>query len=571
MLHHISMRQKIIVMIAVMAGLFLVALDQTIISTALSRIVEDFNSYSSMGLVVTSYLLLSTITVPIAGKFSDLFGRRPVLLTGVIIFTLGSLLSGSSQNIEQLIAWRALQGFGGGIIMANAFTIIGDLFSPRERGRWQGLFGAVFGLSSVIGPLLGGYLTDAHNVFGMTTDWRWTFWINVPIGIAAAIAIGIYCPSIRHEKRPKIDYAGAIAMIVSLASLVLAVDNTKTVFKFLIDAGWSLGLIQGILYGIFVLGAIAFIMIERRAASPILSLHFFEKRNFSLIMVIMTLFGAAFLGSILYLTQFNQQVFGANATESGLMLLPMVGGMMLASISVGQIVSRTGKYKRFLVAGFAIGTVGILALTTLTVSTPYWHEAIMMAIIGLGLGMGMPIMNLAVQNEFTQKDLGAATASTQLFRGLGSTVGTAVLSGILTAGIVANFAGLQNDPYIEQVKKSPAASKILDNGKVDADAALAINQSKDTIADGAHKSIDEIKFPPQMPQAMQDAKKQELKKQFDTEQGNFSKQVTDAFTKSLRTIFFVSFGLMLAGLIGTLFIRERKLRDGDNDTPGAAA
>lgn len=561
MLHHISMRQKIITMIAVMSGLFLVALDQTIVSTALSKITQEFDSYSSMGLVVTSYLLLSTVTVPIAGKFSDMFGRRPVLLAGVVIFTIGSLLSGMSGSIEQLIAYRALQGLGGGIIMANAFTIVGDLFSPRERGRWQGLIGAVFGLSSVVGPLLGGWLTDAHSLFGMTTDWRWTFLINVPIGIFAAIVIAIYCPSISHDKKPKVDYAGATALVVALAGLVLAVDNTEVVFSFLTDAGWNLNLIRGILYAIFAIGAMAFIAIERRAKEPILSLHFFEKRNFSLIMVIMTLFGAAFLGSILYLTQFNQQVFGADATKSGLMLLPMVGGMMTASIVSGQIVSKTGRYKIFLVSGFTLGTLGILALTTLTPTTPYWHEAIMMAIIGLGLGTGMPIMNLAVQNEFTQKDLGAATASTQLFRGLGSTIGTAVLSGVLTAGIVANFAGLQNDPYVALIKDSPAASKLLTDGEIDANSALALNQSKDTVAKAAYESIDAIEFPPQMPAAAQAAKKQELKAQFDEKQATFSKEITDSFTKSLRTIFLISFCLMATGLIGTLFIRERKLRD----------
>lgn len=550
-------------MIAVMSGLFLVALDQTIISTALSKIVQDFDSYSSMGLVVTSYLLVSTVTVPIAGKFSDMFGRRPVLLTGVIIFTLGSLLSGSAGNIELLIAYRALQGLGGGIIMANAFTIVGDLFSPRERGRWQGLIGAVFGLSSVVGPLLGGWLTDAHQIFGLTTDWRWTFLINVPIGIAAAIVIGIYCPSIAHDKRPYIDYAGATAMVIALASLVLAVDNTDVVFKFLTDAGWNLDVIKAILYSLFALGVLAFIMLERRAKEPILSLHFFEKRNFTIIMIVMTLFGAAFLGSILYLTQFNQQVFGADATTSGLMLLPMVGGMMTASILSGQIVSRTGHYKRFLVSGFALGTIGILALTTLTPTTPYWHEAIMMAVIGLGMGMGMPIMNLAVQNEFTQKDLGSATASTQLFRGLGSTIGTAVLSGVLTAGIVANFSTLQSDPYVADIKHSPAASKILNNGVVDANSALAINQTKDEIAKSAHASIDNIAFPATVPPAAQEAKKNELKHTFDTQQAEFSSKIVDSFTRSLRTIFLISFALMSAGFIGTLFIKERKLRDTD--------
>lgn len=568
MLHHISMRQKMLVMIAVMAGLFLVALDQTIIATALTSIVSDFNSYSSIGLVVTAYLLLSTVTVPIAGKFSDMFGRRPVLLTGVIVFTIGSFLSGSAGSIEQLIAYRALQGFGGGIIMANAFTIIGDLFSPRERGRWQGIFGAVFGLASVVGPLLGGWLTDAHNFLGMTTDWRWTFWINIPVGIFAAIIIAMYCPAIRHDKKPKIDYAGAIALTVALTGLVLAVDNTDVVFKFLIDKGWGLDTIKASLYGIFAIGTIIFILAERRAKEAVLSLRFFKIRNFSLIMVIMTLFGAAFLGAILYLTQFNQQVFGADATKSGLMLLPMILGMMSSSMGFGQLVSRTGRYKIFLVLGFAIGTAGVFALTFLSANTPYWHEGIMMAVIGIGLGMGMPIMTLAVQNEFEQKDLGAATASTQLFRGLGSTVGTAVLSGMLTAGITAHFAGLQSDPYVAQIKTSPDASKILTKGKVDANSALAINQAKTQIADMAHKSIESAQFPAQVPASVVQTKKAELVKEFDKKQQNFSAQLIDAFVKSLRTIFYTSSALMAIGLVGTLFVREKELRGSPTAAPG---
>ena len=569
MLHNIPMRQKILVMIAVMSGLFLVALDQTIIATALTKIVDEFNSYSSLGLIVTAYLLFSTVTVPIAGKFSDMFGRRPILLVGVIVFTLGSLLSGLSANIEQLIAFRALQGFGGGIIMANAFTIIGDLFSPRERGRWQGIFGAVFGLASVVGPLLGGWLTDAHQIFGLTTDWRWTFWINIPVGIFAAVIIAIFCPAIRHAKRPRIDYAGAAALVIALGSLVLAVDNPDVVFRFLTDAGWSLDVVKTVLYTIFVAGLVSFIAIERRAKEPVLSLGFFKNRNFSVIMAIMTLFGAAFLGSILYLTQFNQQVYGANATESGLMLLPMILGLMTASMGFGQIISRTGRYKAFLVSGFAIGTVGILALTTLTAETPYWHEAIMMAIIGIGLGMAMPIMNLAVQNEFTQKDLGAATASTQLFRGLGSTIGTAVLSGVLTAGIATHFAGLQTDPYIAKVKKSPMAERILTDGQIDANGALALNQAQKDIRQSAHESIAKTPLPPQLPPSLADAKKAALTKDFDAKQDAFSDKITTAFTKSLQTIFYISAALMAAGFIGTFFVREKKLRDG-NETPGVA-
>ncbi|RYF29276.1 MAG: MFS transporter [Chloroflexi bacterium] len=343
--HHLTLRKKLIIMISVMASLFLVALDQTIIATALGKITEEFNAFSSLSWIVTAYLITTTITVPIAGKLSDLFGRRTLLLIGVAIFAAGSLLSGLAGNVEQLIAWRALQGIGGGIITANAFTIVGDLFAARERGKWQGLIGAVFGISSVVGPLLGGWLTDGHAIFGTMTDWRWTFFINVPVAIVAFILIAIYCPSLRHNKKPVIDYAGAGLLALALGTLVLAVDNTEMVFGDLMSAtGLSLAGLRIIMFTVVALAVAALIWTEKKAREPILPLHMFKNRNFVLIMGIATLFGSAFMGSILYLTQFNQQVFSATPTESGLMLLPLVGGLMVTSITAGQIISRTGRY-----------------------------------------------------------------------------------------------------------------------------------------------------------------------------------------------------------------------------------
>lgn len=559
MLHHISMRQKIIVMIAVMSGLFLVALDQTIIAPALGKIIADFNSFSSLGLVMTAYLLLSTVSVPIAGKMSDMFGRRPVLLTGVVLFTVASLLSGIAQNIDQLILFRALQGLGGGIITANAFTIIGDLFTPRERGRWQGIFGAVFGLASVVGPLLGGFLTDGHVLFGLTTDWRWTFFINIPVGIVAAIIIARFCPSIKHEKKPVIDYLGASTLTVALAAIVLAVDNPDAVFKGLIDAGMSLDAVKLSLSAIALLFTGLFIWAESRAKQPIIPLSFFKNRTFTSVMIAMTLFGAAFLGSILYLTQFNQQVFGANATQAGLMTLPMMGGMMLASTVVGQLVSRSGKYKAFVMVGFAVATVGVYALTSLTPTSPYWQEAIIMVFIGLGLGTGMPIMNLAVQNEFEQKDLGAATSSTQLFRGLGSTLGTAVMSGILTIGVAAGMGDVTRDPYIETLRQSPEAAKLVP-AEFDANAALQVNAQRDAIKEGATTAINQL--------PVSDAVKAQQVEQFTAKQTDYKVKVIDSFSGAIHTIFTVAALLMLLSLVAVFFIKERPLRDGRNDAPG---
>lgn len=559
MLHHIATRQKIIVMSAVMSGLFLVALDQTIIATALGAITSEFDSFSSLGFIVTAYMLTSTVTVPLAGKLSDMYGRRPILIGGVLLFTLASLISGLAPSMGALIAARAVQGIGGGMIMANAFTIVGDLFSVRERGKWQGFIGAVFGIASVIGPMLGGWLTDGQTLAGITTDWRWTFFINVPIGIIAALVIARYTPNFKHGSADKPDYAGAVFITLALSSLILAVDNTATVFAGLIDKGISLGLIQSVLVGVFMLSTMAFILIERKAAQPILSLKFFDNKTFSLISAITLLFGAAFLGSILYLTQFNQQVFGASASEAGYMLLPMMAGMMTASIGIGQIIAKVGRYKRFILIGFTLTTVGIFSLMTLTPASPYWHEAIIMVFVGLGLGTAMPIFTLAIQNEFEQKDLGAATASVQLFRGLGSTIGTAALSGVLTFGILNSIGDPTELSYIQTLQDSPSSKQLVD-GEIGSDTLLQINSQQATIRKNATEAINQSPLP-------EPAKAAQLKT-FVEQQEDYNGEVVDAFADSLHDIFLISASLMLLALLLATRLPDVELANDADETPG---
>lgn len=559
-LHHITKREKIVVMSAVMSALLLVALDQTIVSTAVSAIAKQFDSFSSIGFIFTAYMLTTTVATPLAGKLSDMFGRRLLLLIGVTIFTLSSWMAGHAPTVEMLIAWRAVQGIGGGIISANAFTIIGDLFSPRERGKWQGLIGAVFGLSSVAGPLLGGWLTDGAHIFGAVTDWRWTFFVNVPVGIIAVAVIAKFCPPLKHDAEHRPDYLGAMFITLALSALVLAVDNTEIIFKGMIDSGVALGTIKAVLFAIAAAATAIFVFVEQRAKQPIVPLWFYKNRTFVLVTSAMLLFGAAFLGSILYLTQFNQQVFGATASTAGVMLLPFVGGMMVSSITSGQLASRTGHYKRFMVAGIAIAAIAIFSLTMLEPTTPFWQEAVRMVFVGLGMGMVMPLMNLAVQNEFEQKDLGAATSTVQLTRGLGSTVGTAVLSGVLTAGIIGSLGNPQDIPYIQQLKKSPEASKMFSGGEISADTLLAINTQKDAIRNGAAQAINAS-------QAPAPAKQAQVKVITDM-QDAYSKDVVNAFTNALHTIFTVSAGLMTVALALVLFVKEKPLRGGINTTPG---
>ena len=543
-----------------MAGLFLVALDQTIFTTSLGKIVEEFNAFSSLSWVVTAYLITSTVSVPIAGKLSDMYGRRILLLIGISIFVAGSLFGGMSGSMNQLILWRAIEGIGAGIITANAFTIIGDLFAPRERARWQGVFGAVFGVATVVGPILGGYLTETHSILWMTTSWRWTLFINIPIGIIAFAVIFIFCPTLRHEKKPKIDYVGAALLALALSVLVLAIDNTEHIFAdFMTSTGISLLWLRIIMFTIVAITVGIFIVVENRAKEPILPLRFFKNRNFDLIIMISLLFGAAFIGTILYLTQFNQQVFAASPSQSGLMLLPMVGGLVLSSVIGGQLITRTGKYKIFMQIGTALATISIIFLTTLRPESGYFYESIIMVFLGMGLGIVMPVLNLAVQNEFEQLELGVATSSSQLFRNLGSTIGVAVFGAILTAGIISGLGDTSQIPYIKTLAQNPAASRI--GSLSDSNTLLTLNTPdiKQKINNQADAAFTKLPVPI----------KTVVAQKFKAQQDNFSSIVVHAFSDGMHNIFIVAAFLMGTATIIVFGIKEKTLRTGKpQETPG---
>ncbi len=550
--HALPLRSKIIIMASVMASLFLVALDQTIVATALGKIVEEFNSFSSLSWIVTAYLLTTTATVPIAGKLSDLFGRRTLLLVGVGIFALGSLLCGSAVSVEQLIAWRAVQGIGAGVITANAFTIIGDLFAPRERGRWQGMFGAVFGLSSVIGPLLGGWLTDGQTVGALTTDWRWTFLINIPIAVVAFGVIAYYCPRFTRTSKPHIDYTGAAILTFILGLTVLAVDNTEQVFSGVMDVlGIGVGILRLLLAVIIVAGLWLFIALEKRSNEPILPLSFFSNHNFVLIVATAGLFGAGFMGSILYLTQFNQQVFGAGPTESGLMLLPLIAGLMVSSIGSGQLISRSGHYKRFIVFGTSLSTAMVALLTTLTTTSSYSYEAVLMLALGFGLGMVLPVMNIAVQNEFVQSKIGVATSSLQLFRSLGATLGIALFGAILTAGVATNLEAknIADSAYLQALSRSEAVNKIGSLSDTNTQITLNMPDVKQEITAGFTLNA----------QTLPVAERRQAEQSFAAKQQRYSDSVTTSLSDSLRLVFAISAGFMLLATILVSLLKERPL------------
>ena len=427
-----------VILSGLMTGMLLAALDQTIVSTALKSIVEDFDGLNHYTWVVTAYLLTSTASTPLYGKISDIYGRRPVFLFAIITFLIGSFAAGASQNMSQLIATRAVQGLGAGGLMALTFVIIGDIVPPRERGRYQGYFGAVWGLSSVAGPLLGGFFSDHTSILGIT-GWRWIFYINIPFGIAAlAITSAVlHIPKVKREH--KIDYLGALLMVAAVCTTLLSVSIYGP------QNGWTDS--RTIAYlAIGIALTILFLQWEKRAVEPILPLHLFKNHTFSLTSALGFIIGAGMFGAIVMLPLYLQVVKGNSATEAGLKLIPLMLGIVSTSIFSGKQITKHGHYKRFPILGTAIMTIGILAMVTLNAETPFWKLSIFAILVGAGLGLSMQTIVIALQNSVDFKDMGVATSSNTFFRSLGSVFGTAVFGTILTNRVghylVTNFQEL---------------------------------------------------------------------------------------------------------------------------------
>ncbi|WP_430390565.1 MDR family MFS transporter [Dyella sp. 20L07] len=424
---------------ALMLVLLLAALDQTIVSTALPTIVSELGGFESLSWVVTAYLLSSTIVVPLYGKFGDLFGRKIVLQTAIVIFLAGSVLCGLAQTMNELIITRALQGLGGGGLMVVTMAAIGDVIPPADRGRYQGLLGGVYGLATVIGPLLGGSIVEHLN-------WRWIFYINLPLGVLAlAVIAAVFRPHTRHIKH-EIDYFGAIFLAVGLTAAILFTTQGGTVLP------WSSGqLWVTLLFAVIAL--IAFVVEERQAKEPIIPLGLFKERTFLLCSLIALLVGAALFGSITYLPLYLQVVKGASPTGAGTQLIPLMGGLLTTSIISGRLISKIGRYRLFPIVGMAIATIGLGLLSTLEDDTPIALLYLYAGVLGAGLGMVMQVLILAAQNSVAFKHLGVATSGVTLFRSIGGSIGVATFGAIFTLRLNHRMAEFMP----EQVSAAPHA------------------------------------------------------------------------------------------------------------------
>ena len=526
----LSRTRLVLVTIGTMLALLLAALDQTIVGTAMPRIVADLNGLTYYTLVTTVYLVASTVMVPIAGKLGDLFGRKPFLLTGMIGFVAASALCGLSQNMLELVAFRGIQGVFGGILFATVFTVIGDLYPPQVRARVQGLFGAVFGLSSVLGPTVGGYLTD-------NLGWRWVFYVNVPVGVLAVLTVASTMPFTRTRASWRdIDFAGAGLLVLGVAPLLTALTITR-------DHAWTSFEVLGLL-GLAALMLVLFFIVEQRGEHPIVPFKLFRDRTFSVSVIAGSLTGFAMFGSIIFVPLIYQGVLGISATNSGQLLTPMMLGLVFASVLSGQLMIRIARYRFIGTAGIAVMLVGMWLLSQVTVGTSRLEVVRDIVIVGAGLGTTFPLYLNAVQSAVSREFLGVATSQIQFWRNMGGTIGTAVLGSLLVERLDANIK--------TQLSGLPAAAaNFVPKGS---------SSSAQTLFDASKISATRAALPAQ------------LTPLFD----QVLHAIRVGLANSLHEIFLYGGAVLLVALVASLFLKDVPLRGrrrdaGAEDAPVIAA
>lgn len=453
-------RQILFVIYGLMAGMFLSALDQTVVGTSIRTISDDLHGLSQQAWVTTAYLIVSTIATPIYGKLSDIFGRRPLFIIAISIFLVGSIFSGFATSMYELAAFRALQGLGAGGLMALPLAIMGDMLAPRERAKYQGYFLAVFGISSVIGPLIGGLFAGAPFILGLT-GWRWVFLVNIPIGIIALLMVlrFLHLPRRSVNRGVRIDWWGATTVIIAVAPLLLVAEQGRI-------WGWgSTGSLACYIIG--ALGIASFILVEKMMGDDaLIPLKLFKSSTFSMATVLGILVGFGMFGALSSIPLFLQLVNGSTPTESGFQLLPMILGLMISSIVSGQLISRTGRYKIFPIIGTGLMSLGFFLFTFIQASTPVWYVMLGMFFVGLGLGQLMQTLTIASQNAVGPRDIGVATSASTFFRQIGGTLGVAVLFSVLFTRIPTTIkAAFDNSSLLSNMKAALADPKVLADPK----------------------------------------------------------------------------------------------------------
>lgn len=449
---NLSTTKITLILIGLMASLLLSALDSTIVGTAMKKMVNDLQGMEYYAWPFTIYMLCATIITPISGGLADIFGRKTIFITGILTFLTGSTLCGMSQSMIQLIIFRGIQGIGGGILVTSVFTIVADLFPPEKRGKYMGMVASMYGLSSIIGPLLGGLIID-------NLSWRWIFFINIPVGIFAVAIIAFIMPNFKSESRKNsVDYTGTFTMILALVPMLLAFSFGGKDYSWL-----SVQIIGMFIFSLIML--IVFIYWESKAQNPIIPLSFFRNRSISVTLVVAFLTNGIMFASIMYIPYFAQGIIGTSATTSGSITMPMMLGLLLASSLTGVLISKTGKSKIFVFIAFALMTIGTGLLSTMSADTPYFKVILYMIILGLGIGINMPIANTNIQNSVPQRQIGAATSTVQFFRNIGSTIGSAIYGTIMITSMNKGFSKLDLSSIPSQVQEQLKNPQVITNSE----------------------------------------------------------------------------------------------------------